>query len=652
MKRLVIRVAFPVVLAAFGWGGYRFVKQLPERHETVATTKVQRGDVVIRAYTRGELRAVRSVTLVAPNLFGTTQVTRLAPLGALARERDLIAEFDESERVAAREQAELNLEQVDEQIKMTKANQQVTAKQDSVNLIHARYEVRRAELDVQKNPILAEIDAKKNVLTLEQDKRALAQLESDVQSRQQQFQAQLAALAEQRNAAQINVQREVQRIAQTKVLSPITGLVAIRQNRSGYYNFGQTLPDIREGDTLQPGMPIADVLDLSELEVVAKVGELDRANLMEGQEVRLQLDAIADKHFHGKIKSLSGTASSDVFSGDPAKKFDVVFSIDMRELLSGLGMKPAEIDRIMATAAQNAKRVLSNPSGGLLGGGRADPGGPGRGGFRADSPLDFASGGVSGAGGGFPALPGSFDPGQGGFDGRRGGRGGGGGGGAGRQAFFGSLSDDDRQKLRQMRQQGAPEDRKKLSDLMEQARGELTADQQKKLVEQIEELLKGSPKAVGTPVGAENGRAGQAGNPMEMLRRASSAPQFSEEDRKNAKLPLPPEEDSQVEELLRPGLLADVEIVVETIPNALHVPAQAVFRRDGRPTVFVERGQRFEPREVQLGKQSESLMVLKGGVELGDVVALTDPTADPSAKKGKGEKKSSANPLGSLPGGK
>jgi len=39
-------------------------------------------------------------------------------------------------------------------------------------------------------------------------------------------------------------------------------------------------------------------------------------------------------------------------------------------------------------------------------------------------------------------------------------------------------------------------------------------------------------------------------------------------------------------------------------------------------------------------------------VELGDVVALTDPTADPSAKKSKGDKKSSANPLGSLPGGK
>ena len=30
-----------------------------------------------------------------------------------------------------------------------------------------------------------------------------------------------------------------------------------------------------------PGMPVADVLDLSEVEVWAKVGELDRANLKE-----------------------------------------------------------------------------------------------------------------------------------------------------------------------------------------------------------------------------------------------------------------------------------------------------------------------------------------------------------------------------------
>ena len=88
---------------------------------------------------------------------------------------------------------------------------------------------------------------------------------------------------------------------------------------------------------------------------------MERANLKEGQEATLQLDAIPDKRFNGKIKAMSGTATSDVFSGDPSKKFDVIFSVDMRQLLGGLGMKSADIDRIAATAAANAKK---SPAGG------------------------------------------------------------------------------------------------------------------------------------------------------------------------------------------------------------------------------------------------------------------------------------------------
>jgi multidrug resistance efflux pump len=140
-----------------------------------------------------------------------------------------------------------------------------------------------------------------------------------------------------RNRANQQVQQELRRLADTRMLSPIEGLVAIRQNRGGFMSFGQQLPEIREGDTLQPGMPVADILDLSELEVWTKIGELDRANLKEGQDALLQLDAIPDKRFSGKIKAMSGTATADVYSGDPSKKFDVIFSLDMRQLLTGLG---------------------------------------------------------------------------------------------------------------------------------------------------------------------------------------------------------------------------------------------------------------------------------------------------------------------------
>ncbi len=361
MKKAIVRIVMLVIVAGGAWYGYRYYKAMPERQDLIPTAKVQRGDVVIRAYSRGELKPVRTLTLTAPNLFGTVQVTDLAPVGSLAKEKDLVVEYDDSERQSALEEARLSVQSVDEQIKKAKADLAIQKSQDTVTLLKTRYNVRRAQLDVQRNPIIAEIDGKKNVLTLEQQKRALQQLETDIQARQDQADSQMAVLIEQRNRSLIDVQRELQRIAQCKMLAPMTGLVSVRQNRAGNFNFGQQMPDIREGDTLQPGMPVADVLDLSELEVWAKVGELDRANLREGQDATLQLDAIPDKRFNGKIKAMSGTASSDVFSGDPSKKFDVIFSIDMRQLLSGVGMKPGDIDRIMATATANSKK---GPAGG------------------------------------------------------------------------------------------------------------------------------------------------------------------------------------------------------------------------------------------------------------------------------------------------
>src|SRR5438034_4294345 len=102
MKKFLFRAVILLFVLGAAWGAYIVVKQLPERQQQLATAKVLRGDVVIRAYSRGELRAVRSVTLTAPNLFGTVQVTKLAPLGSLAHEKNLIVEFDDSERQIGR----------------------------------------------------------------------------------------------------------------------------------------------------------------------------------------------------------------------------------------------------------------------------------------------------------------------------------------------------------------------------------------------------------------------------------------------------------------------------------------------------------------------------------------------------------------------
>ena len=89
------------------------------------------------------------------------QVTAIAPLGSLARDKDLVVEYDDSERPGGHREDQLNLQSTDEQIKQIKAGMAITRSSDQVSLLKAQYDVRRAELDVKKNDILAPIDAKR-----------------------------------------------------------------------------------------------------------------------------------------------------------------------------------------------------------------------------------------------------------------------------------------------------------------------------------------------------------------------------------------------------------------------------------------------------------------------------------------------------------
>lgn len=659
MKKLILRLFILAIIAVAAYAGYRAVQGLQTKVQAIATTKVRRGDVVVRTYTRGELRSVRTVTLTAPNLAGTVQVTRLAPLGSFAQEKNLIIEYDDSEVQSRIEEKQLQLDQLDEQLKQQEADLAVRNNQDQVELLSDQFAVRRAELQVKQNELLAVIDQKKNELTLEESKRRLKQKESDIESSKAQAEAQLAVLRQNKAKAQLEMAREKARLIQVRTLSPMSGLVAIKQNRGGFMFPGATIPDIREGDQVQPGMAVADIMDISDMEVIARVGELDRANLQEGQEVLFRLDAIAEKTLHGKIKNMSGTASSNPMSFDPAKRFDVIFSVDMKELLTVLGAKPEQIQRMLETAVENRKKnittaapsmmtMLAGMQGGLPEGMSAMPSAPGQDGGQQIvmmSPGGQQRGQGMGAGGD-----------QGG-QGRRGG-----------QSGSGSQAGADRQKQLQEEMQKILKGRKP-SELSDEERQQMTA--------KVQELMgggrqrgEGRGRSGDGAQGGGRGGNGQSGGRGDRADRGDrggrggagqggpggqpmfgfGGAQFNAKDLENAELPPPPEEDSKLDVLLRPGLLADVEIIVDKIPDALHVPMQAVFEKDGKPIVYVKNGKgEFEARAIKPLKRSESLMVIADGVKVGEVVALADPTRKKDEKK---KDKGSGGAMGALPGGK
>lgn len=647
MKRIVIQVGIALLLVlGLVYGGFKVYEQLPHEKEAMATTTVRKGDFVVRAYSRGELRAVRSATLTAPNLFGQTQITFLAPLGAFAREKDLVASYDDTAVLSRVVESQIELDKIYQQLLKARADLQLSANKDEVDLLEARYGVTRAELQMKRNELISSIDARKNELTLEEAKRRLARLQSDVQSKREQAEAQIRVLGEQRRKALISLNRDKARVLEAKSLAPISGLMAVKQNYGAGGRFGSEVPDLREGDEIYPGSPVVEILDLSELEVVAKVSEVDRANLREGQNVKIRLDALPGEVFNGKVKSMSTTASSNVMSGDPSKKFDVLFSIDMQALLKATGATPEEIRQIEETARHNraksssrsgmpgSGRMSAGPGGAMMAGG----GGPGGGGFAAAS-NDSGGGQARGARsqGGEPAESGGARTrpsgqaaaagGQGtaaGAQARSGGRPAGGG-------APGNLSAEDRQKVQAAMQKAL--NGRNLQDLSPEER------------RQIFSQVQGQVPGIG---GGRRGRGEADSDAALEAGPTKNSYGFTIEELKAATPPPPPGKGSSIEMLLRPGLLADVEILVDEIKDAVTIPMQAVFDRDGKNIVFVKTPTGFEAREVTAARRTESTMVISSGLEPGEVLALSDPFA--IKKTAAAPEKQQSAPAG-LPGG-
>ncbi|MCU0229255.1 MAG: hypothetical protein MUF01_16620, partial [Bryobacterales bacterium] len=98
----------------------------------------------------------------------------------------------------------------------------------------------------------------------------------------------------------------------------------------------------------------------------------------------------------------------------------------------------------------------------------------------------------------------------------------------------------------------------------------------------------------------------------------------------------------------RPGLLADVEIIVDEVKNALTVPMQAVFEKDGKPIAYVKTATGFEERVLTPARRTESTMVVQDGLKVGDVVSLTDPFA---VQKPKAQEAQTKGAPAGLPGG-
>ncbi|MGH9411673.1 MAG: efflux RND transporter periplasmic adaptor subunit [Vicinamibacterales bacterium] len=304
---------------------------LPQARSPVPTAKVVRGPLKLTVYATGELRAGQTVNLMAPSAGGQIRIMKLLQTGTQVKAGDVVMEFDPSDQQFALEEAESAVAEADQEIAKMRADNDVQASQDKLNLLTAQYDVRRAELDTADDEFIGAIDAKKNELTLDEDRRHLQQLQQDAAARQANSNAGLAVVLEKRNKAEIDRTRAKSIIDSLVVKTSIAGVVSVKENHDGqqFYYGGMVLPEYREGDTTYSGRNVADVVENGRMDVSAKITETDRENIQQGQKAAVKVDAIPGKTFTATVGALTDTATRGAyFETTAVRQFEISLSLD------------------------------------------------------------------------------------------------------------------------------------------------------------------------------------------------------------------------------------------------------------------------------------------------------------------------------------
>lgn len=111
-------------------------------------------------------------------------------------------------------------------------------------------------------------------------------------------------------------------LAALTLLAPGDGTVGILNNwrTGGPFDNGR---EFREGDRVWPGAAVAEVPDLTNVEIVATIDEADRGRVREELDAAIRVDALPDKELTGVVSSIS-TLAKVVFDGwPPVKPFEM-----------------------------------------------------------------------------------------------------------------------------------------------------------------------------------------------------------------------------------------------------------------------------------------------------------------------------------------
>jgi len=296
-------IAVLAIIGAASAGVYR-LRQTEQSVTDLPVAPARKGDFLVIIRCRGELKAARSVQIYAP-IVPNLRIAWLAPAGEVAQQGQPVIKFDSSSAQQQLVQKEAALRQADASLEQAIAQEKITSQQDQADLADARFKLENARLEASKTGVVSRIQGEESRIDLGVAEQNYKAQQAWVDLHATASRSQIASLTRLRDQAKLDVEVTKARLGQMTITAPLTGFVVFASN----YNQGPlNQKPFAVGDNVFSGMNLAEMPDLTTLQMDAKVEEIDRGRVAAGNEVRIRVDALPELTIPAKLTQISPMA--------------------------------------------------------------------------------------------------------------------------------------------------------------------------------------------------------------------------------------------------------------------------------------------------------------------------------------------------------
>ena len=301
------------------------------------TAEVVRGDFAVTHVEAGEVRAASGEVVMSPRIGGRLKIIHLWPEGEQVEVGDLILQFDPADFEREMLDREGRLEQAHSDFAKAKAwhGQRLA---DVKRAIQQRQtDLQLAALNQERQRFASTIDQEQGRINLEKARRAMAE------ARQESIAQEVVNRVDFRKH-ELNIARRQERYQRARRDYERTSIYAAKPGIVVYRKIWKPGTDeegkVAVGDQVWGGRALLEIPDMSEMQVLCLIGEMDIERVRVGQRAFIRLEAFPGPVFNGTVADIAPMASPQPGAPD-IHVFELVIAIDEQDARLKPGMSAA-----------------------------------------------------------------------------------------------------------------------------------------------------------------------------------------------------------------------------------------------------------------------------------------------------------------------